>query len=148
MCSILLIDKDQSRLRAGAGPSIPQAYMAALDGLGIANNLGSCGTAAYRREPVICADVEHDPEWAEFLDLAASFDIKSCWSTPFFSSTEQILGTFAITHTYVCAPTPFDYQLLQTASYLAGIATENHLFQTELGPEAGIGGGARRWHRS
>ena len=132
MCSILLIDKDQSRLRAGAGPSIPQAYMAALDGLGIANNLGSCGTAAYRREPVICADVEHDPEWAEFLDLAASFDIKSCWSTPFFSSTEQILGTFAITHTYVCAPTPFDYQLLQTASYLAGIATENHLFQTEL----------------
>ena len=131
MCSILLVE-DGMRLRAGAGPNVPQAYMAALDELGIANDMGSCGTAAFRRESVICADVEHDPEWADFLDLAASFDIKSCWSTPFFSSTDQTLGTFAITHTYPCAPTPFDYQLLQTASYLAGIAMENQLFETDL----------------
>ena len=43
-----------------------------------------------------------------------------------------MLGTFAISHDYACAPDPFDRQLLQTASYLAGIATENKLFETEL----------------
>jgi len=131
-CSILLVDKDRSCLRAGAWPNIAPAYMAKLDGLRIAENMGSCGSVAFRREPVICADVEHDPEWAALLDVAATFDIKSCWSTPFFSSTDQVLGTFAITHAYACAPTPFDYQLLQTASYFAGIATENELFETEL----------------
>ena len=131
-CSILLVDKDQVRLRVGAGPNVPPAYMAKLDGLSIAENMGSCGAAAFRREPVICADVEHDPEWATLLDVAASFDIKSCWSTPFFSSTDQVLGTFAISHSHPCAPTPFDHQLLKTASYLAGIATENELIETEL----------------
>ena len=132
MCSILLVDKDRSRLRAGAGPSIPPEYMAALDGLSIAEHSGSCGSAAFQREPVICTDVERDPEWAQFRDLAARFSIRSCWSTPFFSSTDQVLGTFAISHSYSCAPDPFDYELLQTASYLAGIATENQLLETEL----------------
>jgi len=94
--------------------------------------MGSCGTATFRPEAVICADVEHDPEWEDFQEVAAAFAIKSCWSTPFFSSTDQVLGSFAITHTYACVPTPFDHQLLQAASYLAGIATENHLFKTEL----------------
>ena len=132
MCSILLVEKDGSCLRAGAGPSIPPEYMAALDGLSVAENAGSCGAAAFRREPVICAGVEHDPEWADFQELAARFGIKSCWSTPFFSSTGRVLGTFAISHDYSCAPDPSDRQLLQTASYLAGIATENELFETEL----------------
>ena len=131
-CSILLVDKDGSCLRVGAGPNVPPAYLARLDGLSIAEDTGSCGSAAFRREPVICADVERAPEWATLLDVAASFDIRSCWSTPFFSSTDQVLGTFAISHAYPCAPTPFDHQLLQTASYLAGIATENELFEAEL----------------
>jgi signal transduction histidine kinase len=109
--------------------------MAGLDGLPIGENMGSCATAVFRREPVICADVGHGPEWANFLDVAAALDIKSCWSTPFFSSTDQVLGSFAITHAYACAPTRFDYQLLQTASYLASIATENHLFETEMSKE-------------
>ena len=132
LCSILLVEKDGSCLTAGAGPSIPPDYMAALDGLSVAENAGSCGSAAFQREPVICADVEHDPEWADFQDLAARFGIRSCWSTPFFSSTGQVLGTFAISHDHPCAPDPFDRELLQTASYLAGIATENQLFETEL----------------
>ena len=131
-CSILLVDRDRSRLRIGAGPSVSPEYMAALDGLSIAENTGSCGSAAFQREPVICTDVEHDPQWANFREVAARFGIKSCWSTPFFSSTDQVLGTFAISHSYPCAPDPFDCQLLQTSSYLAGIATENQLFETEM----------------
>ena len=131
-CSILLVDRDRRRLRIGAGPSVSPEYMAALDGLSIAENTGSCGSAAFQREPVICADVEHDPQWANFREVAARLGIKSCWSTPFFSSTDQVLGTFAISHSYPCAPDPFDCQLLQTSSYLAGIATENQLFETEM----------------
>ncbi len=131
-CSILLVEKERGCLRVGAGPSVPPEYLAALDGLSIAESSGSCGSAAFRREPVTCSDVEHDPLWAAFKEVAARFSIKSCWSTPFFSSTDQVLGTLAISHDYSCAPDPFDLQLLQTASYLAGIATENELFETEL----------------
>ena len=131
-CSIALVDKDGSRLKASAGPSMSAGYMASLEGLPIAENMGSCGSAVFRREQVICADVAHAPEWAHSLDVADRFDIKASWSTPFSSSTDQVLGSVAISHAYPCAPTPFDYQLLQTASSLAGIATENELFETEL----------------
>jgi len=131
-CSIALVDKDGSRLKASAGPSMSAEYMASLEGLPIAENMGSCGSAVFRREPVICVDVAHAPEWADSLDVAARFDMKASWSTPFYSSADQVLGSFAISHAHPCAPTPFDYQLLRTASYLAGIATENELFETEL----------------
>lgn len=131
-CSIVLVDKARRYLRAAAGPNMSTEYMASLDGLPIAENVGSCGTAVFRQEPVISTDVAHAPEWTGFLDVAASFDMQSCWSTPFFSSTDQILGSFAIVHSHPCTPTPFDDQLMQTASYLAGIATENELFAMEL----------------
>ncbi len=132
VCSILLIDKDNARLRSGAGPSAPQEYMDILDGLNIGKCAGSCGTAAFLGKPVIVADVEHDPLWKDFQEVASRFNIKACWSTPFFSSTGAVLGTFAISHAYPCAPSSFDERLLQTASYLAGIATESHLFAGEL----------------
>jgi hypothetical protein len=52
MCYIFLLDKDGIQLRYGAAPNIPESYRAATDGLTISPNVGSCGTAAYRRLPI------------------------------------------------------------------------------------------------
>src|SRR5437588_3835071 len=56
MSSILLLDPNTKRLRHGAAPSLPIPYTEAIDGAPIGPSAGSCGTAAYRAEPVIVSD--------------------------------------------------------------------------------------------
>ncbi|WP_245446043.1 PAS-domain containing protein [Mesorhizobium kowhaii] len=59
--SVLLLDKDGSHLRHGAAPSLAKDYTVLIDGIAIGPKVGSCGTAVYRREPVIVADILQDP---------------------------------------------------------------------------------------
>src|SRR5260370_811171 len=52
LCSIFLLDEDGLHLRYGVAANLPQAYRAATDGTCIGPNVGSCGAAAYIRQPV------------------------------------------------------------------------------------------------
>jgi GAF domain-containing protein len=70
LSSILLLDPDGKRLWHGAAPSLPKSYIDAIDGGFIGPAAGSCGTAAYRKEPVIVSDIAQDPLWANYRDLA------------------------------------------------------------------------------
>src|SRR5471032_1203970 len=60
ICSILILQPDGRRLRVGAAPSLPEPYNQAMDGLEIGPAVGSCGTAAHRREPGIVSDIATD----------------------------------------------------------------------------------------
>src|SRR5882724_6861292 len=53
LSSILLLDDQGLHLRHAASPSLPEVYSRAIDGVAIGPCVGSCGTAAYRGEPVI-----------------------------------------------------------------------------------------------
>ena len=64
--SILLMDDDGEHLRHGMAPGLPNSYNELLDGLRIGPRVGSCGTAAYRGEPVIVEDIQHDPLWEDY----------------------------------------------------------------------------------
>ncbi len=64
--SILLLEPDGVRLRHGSAPSLPEAYMRAIDGAPIGESAGSCGTAAYRGELVITENIETDPVWKDY----------------------------------------------------------------------------------
>ena len=61
LASILLLDRDGAHLRHGAAPSLPEAYCAAVDGIAIGASAGSCGTAAFRREPRLRVGRDHRP---------------------------------------------------------------------------------------
>src|SRR5690349_17617186 len=69
LCSILTVDTDGC-VHPLAGPSLPPVYSALLDGLKIGPRAGSCGTAAYRGEPVEVIDIENDPLWTDYKSLA------------------------------------------------------------------------------
>ena len=124
LCSILLLDSDGRRLRHGAAPSLPTSYAAAIDGSSIGPGAGSCGTAAYRREPVIVSDIITDPLWADYCNLASTHGLRACWSTPIFSSTGRVLGTFAIYSHEPCSPSPQQQTMIEQFSHLASIAIE------------------------
>ncbi len=123
-CSILLLEG--TRLHLGAAPHLPEGYNQAIDGLEIGSNVGSCGTAAFRKEPVFVTDIPTDPLWADYRKLAKTYGFRACWSTPIVSSRERgmVLGTFAMYYREPRSPKEEDHRLIEMATNLAGIAIE------------------------
>ncbi|MCI0624159.1 MAG: PAS domain S-box protein [Acidobacteria bacterium] len=132
LASILLLDPDGNRLWHGAAPSLPASYTEAIDGSTIGPSAGSCGTAAYRREPVIVSDINTDPLWADYRDLASTHGLRACWSTPIFSSERRVLGTFAIYSREPSTPTPQQYIIIEQITHLAAVAIERKRGEEEL----------------
>ncbi len=124
LCSLLLLDEEGKHLRCGAAPSFPEDYNAAIDGMAIGPDAGTCGTAAHSGKRTIATDIASDPGWSAFRDLALSHRLRSCWSDPIRSRNGNVLGTFAIYGRDPGGPGPNHLRLLETASHLAAIAIE------------------------
>src|SRR5215467_9343169 len=131
LCSILLLDPDDKRLWHGAAPSLPKSYIDAIDGASIGPAAGSCGTAAYRKEPVIVSDIAEDPLWANYRDLALPHGLRACWSTPILASDGRVLGTFAIYYREPRTPTPQQQNMIEQITDLASIAIERKQAEEE-----------------
>jgi diguanylate cyclase (GGDEF)-like protein/PAS domain S-box-containing protein len=133
-CSVLLLDEGSTVLRHGAAPGLPVSYLEGLaDGVEIGPNAGSCGTAAHRVERVVVTDIATDGLWDDFRDLALSHDLRSCWSTPIISSSdERVLGTFAIYYQERRSPSPEHVQLVDLMVHLTTIAIERKAYETRL----------------
>src|ERR1700704_6150326 len=130
LASILLLDGD--RLRHGGAPSLPKAYTDAINGAVIGPSAGSCGTAAYRGEPVIVEDIATDPLWTDYRDLALPHSLCACWSTPVFSSQGKVIATFAMYYREPRRPTQRDQEIIHQITHLAGIAIQQKLAQEKL----------------
>jgi PAS domain S-box-containing protein len=122
--SILLFDEHGGCLRHGAAPSLPETYNRALDGHAIGPAAGSCGTAAYRREPVVSEDLATDPLWADYRNLALACGLRACWSMPILDRDDRLLGTFASHYREIRRPGAADLQAVAILSRTAAIAIE------------------------
>src|SRR6202041_2583544 len=131
-CSISLLDEDGLHLRYGVAESLPEAYRAATDGISIGPSVGSCGTAAYLRQPVFVSDIASDPRWVKYRHFAIQNGLRSAWSTPMMSHDGKVLGTFGMYYREVRQPGPSEIQLIDYAGRIAGIAIERDRSQTAL----------------
>src|SRR5690554_8142759 len=61
--SISLLDEDGIHLNLVSAPSLPKPYNLALNRVAIGENIGSCGTAAFIKKPVIVSDISKDELW-------------------------------------------------------------------------------------
>ena len=138
LCSILLLDPKTNRLRHGAAPSLPMNYTEAIDGLVIGPAVGSCGTAAYRAQPVIVSDIDTDPLWADYRDLALAHGLRACWSRPILSSDHRVLGTFATYYREPRSPTPREHNLIEQITHLVSIAVERKQAEDALREQAAL----------
>jgi PAS domain S-box-containing protein len=132
LCSILLLDEAGKALHLGAGPSLPDAYSQAIEGVEIGPSVGSCGTAAFLDRRVIVEDIQTDALWADFKHLAAEAGLRACWSEPIHGAAGQVVGTFAIYHRTVSAPTADDIAFIEGAAELAAIAIDRQRANAEL----------------
>ena len=132
LCSILVLSADGLRVRHGAAPSLPEAYVKAVNGAPIGPRNGSCGTAMYLKRPVVVTDVMTDPLWADYRHLAEICGLRACWSTPIFSPEGDVLGSFAMYRQEQRGPNAEETRLTQIATYIAGIAIERQRGQETL----------------
>src|ERR1700686_4405514 len=130
LASILLVEG--GHLRHGGAPSLPKSYTDAVNGKVIGPSAGSCGTAAYRGEPVIVEDIATAPLWADYRDLALPHGLRACWSAPVFSSQGNVIATFAMYYREPRRPTQRDQEVIDQITHLSGAAIQQKLAQEKL----------------
>ena len=123
--SILAVDESGQHLYHLASTQLPTDYIEAINGLKIGPKVGSCGTAAYLKKPVIVENIEESELWKDFKEYALKHNLRSCWSTPLINNEGRLRGTFAIYYRSPRRPTQRDKQLVSLFAHTALIAIEN-----------------------
>ncbi len=126
MLTSVLYLNDDNTARHFPSPSIPESYLQQIDGLKIGPAVGSCGTAMFRKEPVIVADIKNDPLWTEFSKLAAEYNLHACWSLPIIHNNGKVLGSFAIYYNQIKSPSELEWNTVTKISNLFRILMENN----------------------
>lgn len=127
LCSIVTIDR-AGLIHPLSGPSISKEYSAALDGIAIGPDVGSCGTAAFHRKSVAVEDIFADPLWAPYQELAEilrrEHGVKACWSSPILQSDGRVLGAFGFYYKENRGPTTAEQAIVTQCVDLCSLALE------------------------
>lgn len=123
-CSILLVDPKTNCVSVGAGPSLPQEYNDAVEGLQIGPTVGSCGTAAFWNLPVVVSDIEQDPLWRDLRDAARIAGVSACWSQPITTLSGEVLGAMALYNATPAEPERYQMDGLAIAARMVGLAID------------------------
>ncbi|MCK9535523.1 MAG: EAL domain-containing protein [Pseudomonas sp.] len=86
---------------------------------------------------VIAEDIASHPDWIMYHDIAAA-GLGACWSEPIRSTSNRILGTFAIYRRAPSLPDEHELELIENAANLIGIAIERVHAEEELHLAASI----------
>ena len=131
ICTVLAVDAS-GHVRSLSSPSLPDHYAQAIDGIPIGPAAGSCGTAAYRGEPVEVRDIAVDPPWAAYRSLALPLGLLACWSSPIKARDGRVIGTFAFYYRTTRGPSELDRQIVATCVHLCAIAIEHEEAQARI----------------
>src|ERR1700680_2301687 len=130
--AVMLMDADGMQLRHAAGPRLAKGWIEAITPLEIGPTVGSCGSAAFRKQRVIVSDIATDPLWVNRRDLALSYGLRAAWSQPLLSKNQEVLGTFCVSYTEPRTPNETDLRLIEGAGHIAVIAIEGGRRQEAL----------------
>ena len=129
-CSVMRVDV-AGRMIPVAGPSLPDHYLQAIEGLMIGPKIGSCGAAAFHGQPFASTDIETDPNWTKFLDLTRPLGLRACWSNPIKNGRGEVVGVFAFYYSVPRGPTPLERRIVQVCLHLCAIAIEQDLWRAK-----------------
>ena len=114
--------KDGDRLRHIVAPGMPHDFIQAIDGIRIAEDEGSCGAAAFSRQPVFVRDIALDPRFVKYATLARSLGFRASWSAPILDGKQRLLGTLGLYSRQAGLPTPRQRKVIDTAAHTASVA--------------------------
>ncbi|VVD60279.1 membrane protein [Pandoraea eparura] len=123
--SLLLVDDDHFVVSCVA-PGLPEAFREGLIDARAVHSAGSCGTAIAEHRAVISEDIENDPLWANYRDLASAHNLRACWSYPVVSTGDRVSGSFALYFSEHRTPGSNELPVSQMAAELAAVAIDRH----------------------
>ncbi|ACU02588.1 PAS domain-containing protein [Pedobacter heparinus] len=129
-CTIMQVKN--GRLYSWVASSLPKDYAEEIEGGQIADNVGSCGTAAFLKQTVIVADIGKDPRWEGYREIALASNLLACWSRPIVNSVGEVMATFAIYYNEVKVPTEDELNIIERASSLLQIILESRQYAEAL----------------
>ena len=122
--SILVLNEAGTHFLRGIGPSLPDAFNAAVEGVAIESQKGICCQAVLSGETVAVNDFCADPKWRSFGEFVAPYGLRAGWSSPIFGSDGKVLGTFANYYERPGNPAPEDLEWVEVVKRTASIAIE------------------------
>ncbi|MBR0791809.1 EAL domain-containing protein [Bradyrhizobium manausense] len=131
VCSLLHIDS-AGLIHPLGGPSLPDAYSRALDGIPIGPHVGSCGTAAFYGEPVLAEDLDTDPRWQPYKAMPLEIGLHACWSTPIKAKDGRVIATFAFYFREPRAPSNWHRRIVDACVNLGAFAIERKEARAEI----------------
>jgi PAS domain S-box-containing protein len=129
-CSVLKLT--EGKLYNSSSPSLPQEYLATVNGLDIGAGEGSCGTAASLKEKVIVEDIAISPLWKKYKEIALKYKLRACWSFPIIDTNGNVLGTFAIYYDKVHSPRKDEEETLERCRAILTTIIENQIAQEAI----------------
>jgi diguanylate cyclase (GGDEF)-like protein/PAS domain S-box-containing protein len=106
------------------GPSLPEDYSRALEGIAIGPDIGSCGSAAYYGKAVLATDIDTDPRWQPFKTRPLEVGLRACWSTPVKAKDGRVIGTFAFYFRECRGPSRWHQRIVDACVHLGALAIE------------------------
>jgi len=125
ICSVVSVD-EAGCLHSLAAPSMPASYSAALDGIPIGAQVGTCGAAAHLVREVVTPDIAADPDWEGYRHLVLPLGLGACWSSPIKDSRGAVVGCFGFYFREARGPSRTEREIVNQCLNLCSIAIDRH----------------------
>jgi PAS domain S-box-containing protein len=96
LASVQLVAADGRHLRHAAAPSLPADFQRDVDAIRIGPVGGAAASAAWRCETVSSADIDSDPLWDGYRDLALAHGLRASRAVPILAPSGAVLGSFTL----------------------------------------------------
>lgn len=115
ICASVLRVNGEGCLESLAGPSLPDGYLRALDGLPASS--GSCTDEAWN------GDIDRHPLWSAHRHLLPA-ELQRCSGAPIRSSSGQLLGSFVCYYRESGPPSTTQQRLVDICTHLCALVLE------------------------
>ena len=126
LVSILLLDREKGTLHNLSAPNVPKSLTQALDGMKIGPNICSCSTAVHLKKEIFTTDMTQDPLWKGHRNLVLEHNLKSCWSLPLLSSSQEVLGVLVLYYEHPTKPGKSQREMIEDINFLSSVAIEQN----------------------
>ena len=131
-CAIDLVEPTTGLLSFGAAPSLPRAFLAAMDRVPAGLQHGASAAAVHLGRPVLVVNTESDEIWTARREAVRVAGIGAAWSTPLRTPDGTALGALTVYRREPGTHNPADLELLLRLAQIAGIAVERRRAEDAL----------------
>lgn len=131
-CAISLLDASGKHIQVVAAPSLPVAYIDAMQGMAIGTQAACCGTAICLNQPVIAGDIASDSMWKTLRDTALAHGLRACWSVPVRAASGAVLGALDVYYAEPQLPSKDDLNFVSNITHLVGVAVQKDRVERSL----------------